>query len=237
VLDKWLKPLSPTARELLLVERAHTADPALKERALQRAEAALAGERWSGILPTHEPSHRSSWVGSRLVRGGLLLAAVLGFAGLSLAGMRWVVGPAAVGSDATAAPAPSVGATARHPLPRPVLEPELGTAAEATPVSSVPAGHASAPARPSGVKQYAIELGLLEPARSSVARGDYGAALDVIARHRREYPHGQLAEERDALRVRALWGLGQRSTARTAAASFRRRYPTSTLLSWLKEEP
>ncbi len=238
MLDRWLKPLSPTARELLLAERAHTADPGLKERALQRAEATLEGERWSGISPMHELSH-GSWVRSRLARGGLL-AAGLAFAGVSLAGVRWAVGPAPEVSDAPAAPAPSapsVGAAARDALPSPALEPELGTVAEATPLGSVRVDHASAPARPSGVKQYAIELALLEPARSSVARGDYGAALDAIARHRREYPHGQLAEERDALRVRALWGLGQRSAARTAADSFRRRYPASSLLSWLKEEP
>jgi outer membrane protein assembly factor BamD (BamD/ComL family) len=85
------------------------------------------------------------------------------------------------------------------------------------------------------VQQYTIELGLLEPARKSIAHGDYAGAMSAIARHQREYPRGQLAEEREALRVRALWGTGQKVSAENAATAFRKRYPRSVLLSWMKE--
>jgi TolA-binding protein len=86
------------------------------------------------------------------------------------------------------------------------------------------------------VKQYATELRLLEPARSSLSRGDYSAALAALGQHRREFPDGQLRQEREALRVRALWGLGQKPAAIAAASAFRKRYPRSPLLSWLKDQ-
>jgi hypothetical protein len=90
------------------------------------------------------------------------------------------------------------------------------------------------PARPQSASTYALELGLLEPARSSIARRDFAGALAAIARHQREYPRGQLAEEREALRVRALWGMGARPDAERAAALFRKHHPQSGLLSWMK---
>jgi outer membrane protein assembly factor BamD (BamD/ComL family) len=85
-------------------------------------------------------------------------------------------------------------------------------------------------------QQYAVELALLEPARRAISQHDYGAALAAIARHQREFPQGELSEERDALRVRALWGAGQKASADRAALDFRKRYPKSGLLSW-KLEP
>jgi hypothetical protein len=84
-------------------------------------------------------------------------------------------------------------------------------------------------------KQYAAEILLLEPARRSLSRGDYAGALAPLGQHRREFPNGQLRQEREALRVRALWGLGQKPAALAAASAFRKRYPRSALLSWLKD--
>jgi outer membrane protein assembly factor BamD (BamD/ComL family) len=113
------------------------------------------------------------------------------------------------------------------------------------PTSDVPAAPPPAPAaapatagshgaRSVNVQQYAIELTLLEPARSSISRGDYPAALSALDQHRREFPNGQLSQEREALRVRALWSLGHKTAALGAARAFRKRYPRSGLLSWLK---
>jgi hypothetical protein len=84
-------------------------------------------------------------------------------------------------------------------------------------------------------QQYALELGVLESARRAVGQGDYMAALAAVARHQREFPHGELSEERDALRVRALFGAGQTASADRAALAFRERYPKSGLLSWRRE--
>jgi hypothetical protein len=137
-----------------------------------------------------------------------------------------VVATAAKALDSQSLPALEAGGTT-------ALEPSPSTLPSIAPAAS----HPPVRGRASDVKQYAIELRLLEPARSSIARRDYAGALGSIARHRREYPNGQLGEERDALRVRALWGLGQRSAAEAAAADFRRRYPRSALLSWMKDQP
>jgi hypothetical protein len=69
-----------------------------------------------------------------------------------------------------------------------------------------------------GMKQYAAELLLLEPARTSLSRGDHAVALAALDQHRREFPNGQKA------------------AAMAAANAFRKRYPRSALLSWLKEQ-
>jgi hypothetical protein len=52
-----------------------------------------------------------------------------------------------------------------------------------------------------------------------------------LAEHGRRFPSGSLAEEREALRVRALSGSGQSDAARRAARAFATRFPRSVLLS------
>jgi len=74
------------------------------------------------------------------------------------------------------------------------------------------------------------ELRLLRQARVAVAREDFAAALPPIAEHARRFKDGRLTEEREALRVRALVGLGRSDEARRAAESFRTRFPHSVLL-------
>jgi len=77
---------------------------------------------------------------------------------------------------------------------------------------------------------YDAELRVLEPARSALARGDFNSALAAIAKHEGRFPAGKLAEEREALRVKALLGLGHDDAARAAAADFRHAFPGSALL-------
>jgi hypothetical protein len=89
-------------------------------------------------------------------------------------------------------------------------------------------------ARPSGgtrsvSKAEATELPVLQPALEAVARNDFAAALAAISMHQRRFPSGQLAEEREALRVRALVGLGLMAEARSAEAAFRERFPHSAV--------
>jgi len=87
----------------------------------------------------------------------------------------------------------------------------------------------AAPPR-AAVNGSAAELRLLALARAAVARGDYAAALPPIAEHARRFKNGRLAEEREALRVRALAGLGRTDEARRAAHRFEARFPRSVLL-------
>jgi hypothetical protein len=75
------------------------------------------------------------------------------------------------------------------------------------------------------------ELELLRAARQDATRGDFEGALAVIAEHVRRFRKGGLVEEREALRVKSLAGLGRHEEARRAAAEFHARFPDSVFLS------
>jgi len=79
-------------------------------------------------------------------------------------------------------------------------------------------------------EEYARELRILEPARRAFTRGDMPAVLEAAEEHERMFPHGGLAEERDALRARALFRQHRDDEARRAAAAFGKRFPHSALL-------
>jgi hypothetical protein len=66
-------------------------------------------------------------------------------------------------------------------------------------------------------------------ARAAVARQDFAAALVPIGEHARRFKGGRLTEEREALRVKALSGLGRTEEARHAANAFETRFPNSVL--------
>jgi hypothetical protein len=232
-MDPRLPPLSSSARALFAKERALPAeDAALKQRVIERARAALE-DRPSGILLKPADSAAITSRASRAPRTILLVAAAVAVAGLAAAGAGFYT--------AEKAPLPGVAQVVVAPH-RPAVAPAPARPApeSAPPVSETPPAHptSAAPAveapKSASASSYALELGLLEPARQSIARGDFGAALGAIAQHQREYPRGQLTEEREALRVRALWGMGKQGQAESAAGAFRKRYPRSGLLSWMK---
>jgi hypothetical protein len=52
----------------------------------------------------------------------------------------------------------------------------------------------------------------------------------LVAEHARQFSHGRLAEEREALRVRSLAGSGRTEDARRATAAFAARVARSVLL-------
>lgn len=74
------------------------------------------------------------------------------------------------------------------------------------------------------------ELLLLREASSALADGDFAAALIPIHEHALRFEDGVLAEEREALRIRALAGLDQTEEVRRAADAFEARFPHSVLL-------
>jgi hypothetical protein len=234
-------PLSKLARDLLARERGCQEDEAIKSRALARARAVVERERTAGIGLRLFGSLDRGARPRRAWRTLLLVAAAIGAAGLAAAGVGFYgqpdeEEPRSVPSKVTAPQAahlavggalvPVERATDVPPAPAPVPQARTAPPGSAAPDS----------ARSLSLKQYATELSLLEPARSSISRGDYAAALSALSQHRREFPNGQLSQEREALRVRALWGLGQKPAALAAASAFRKRYPRSALLSWLKAE-
>lgn len=91
--------------------------------------------------------------------------------------------------------------------------------------------------RPPARAAFPDELRLLAPAREALARREYGAVLAAVAEHARHFREGRLVEEREALRVKALAGVGRVKEARSAADAFRQRFPRSVLLSALDAAP
>jgi len=221
-----IPPLASWAREALDQERPLPSVPAnRRDRAVARARsAARAGEAPAPL---------------RLSAG--------------VSRMRWAIAATLVCAAAAA------GATAlewrgraasRVPGPVPVASPDSGGARAVIPAAKIPEGDPSSEVRerpsdpattraaepPGPVNRVVARAGLsdelrvLAPARAAVARGDFGAALTAIAEHARRFREGRLVEEREALRVKALAGLGNVKEARAASAEFRRRFPRSALL-------
>jgi len=85
------------------------------------------------------------------------------------------------------------------------------------------------------IEAYTKELRVLQPARQAVIRGDFTTALSAIREHQSLFPSGKLTEEREALRIKALLGLGRTGEAQRAGATFRARFPHSALLKRIDE--
>ena len=135
-------------------------------------------------------------------------------------------------SRSPAAPAPApVPMHSVVVLAVPVVPPVTPPSADPDPPSAEPRTAQTKPARPakSVADAYAMELKVLQPAQRAVARQDFTSALAAVAEHQRRFPSGKLAEEREALRVKALLGLGRSEDAQRAGAGFRKRFPRSAL--------
>jgi hypothetical protein len=74
------------------------------------------------------------------------------------------------------------------------------------------------------------ERRLLELARDAIIRDEPAEALGPAEIHATRFPRGVLAEERDALRIRALAHLGRLDEARTRLTEMRVAHPHSFLL-------
>lgn len=211
--------LSPEVRALLDRERTIPPQPAsVRARALARARAASA----SASKPA-APVSAAALSGRRWAAAAALLC-ILGAA----------VGAAAYQIRFRLAPLPSnrvAGSTVRAAAPALALS----SSPVADPVDdSVPrpvrAAVPSATVLKSKAEAGREELRLLRQARAAVARNDFAAALPPLIEHARRFKDGSLAEEREALRVKALAGLGRLDEARREAAAFGARFPRSVLL-------
>ena len=149
------------------------------------------------------------------------------------------------------APAPAVAPLREPPLPAPspleVVEPPVPVPAVVpAPENSPPPPKPSAASRsevkrkpaPSPLSEAPApgrDWTLLEAARASNAVGHYGDALSSVTEHARQYPDSQFEQERQALRIQALVGLGRRDEARALARSFEQRFPESILLEGIRQ--
>jgi hypothetical protein len=130
---------------------------------------------------------------------------------------------------------PSTDGTAELPT---AVDTEPASASDPPDPASASPGQASAPARnPSGTAKsnaalsptptLEAELALLEVARGAAPH----AALAALERHRVEFEHGMLADEREVLRVENLCALGRASEAEVIASTFVAARPHSPLRS------
>ena len=205
---------SPDVGSLLDRERSIPVLPAAaRARALSRARAALA----TGVATRSLSPGAPSTVRWAAAAGLACMATVASGAAAYRLGVR-------------ARPTPSVAASpsAESPAPHRSAGDEPLVDLVARPV------HAATPAR-SGASAAWAELRLVEQARAAVAREDFVRALELLADHARRFRTGRLVEEREALIVKSLAGLGRRTEARRAAAQFEARFPRSPLLSAVSE--
>jgi hypothetical protein len=215
-------PLSPEVSELLDHEREIPPLPAtVRARAIARARAALVAGVDRRLAPI--PAPRTRW--AAVAAGICILGGAVGAAAYQIRAR--LTPPPAPAISRPAAPA-KVAVSA--PPPAPVTDDARDEAPDVAP---------SPPARATLSKADAAraELHLLRQARSAVARGDYAAALTPIAEHAHRFKDGRLAEEREALRVKSLAGLGRTDEARRAAKAFRARFPRSVLLPAVSQMP
>jgi hypothetical protein len=94
----------------------------------------------------------------------------------------------------------------------------------------VPAPATSARSAAVPGEQLARERVLLDAARGALERQDGEAVLAAADEHERMYPNGMLAQEREAMAVRALVLLDRPDEARARVQRFRARFPDSVLL-------
>jgi hypothetical protein len=221
-----LEPLSAELEGLLAEERRFLPESAeLRARAMTRARGA------------HREAHRAPARSLWRRRVPLLVAAALGTAFATVAIAAWqderqpsshhpgVAPPASVANDARARAlepvVPDVEPTSSNSTSEVAPEPPDHERGAALPVRRSPAS--------GGGDSDALELGLLQRARAAVLSHKFSSALDAIAEHQQRFPAGRFQEEREALRVKALAGLGRNDEARIAAERFRERFPRSVL--------
>lgn len=114
-------------------------------------------------------------------------------------------------SEAPPPPAPSQVPTASASTPKP----------PAPPSATIRAAHDDA---------LAAEGQLIDTARAALGRGDFAAALAAVDRHAEKFPQGRLREEREAIAIQALAGVGRMPAARARGEAFRKAYPSSVFL-------
>lgn len=130
-------------------------------------------------------------------------------------------------------PAPPVraavpSATTTASLPAPSALPSAATATvQVAPPNAPSSGNNGADQRDGDL---ARERALVDRARSALARGDAAGALSAADDHRRAFPRGQLAEEREVVAIQALAAAGRSEEAGTRAGVFRKAHPSSLLL-------
>jgi len=136
-------------------------------------------------------------------------------------------GAVAVRSQTVRTPPPVVSARATPSISPPAENSATPPPVETPPLVTPPKPMHSAR---SDAEPSMTELQLLARAQSAYTHRDFARALGLIGELNRRFPNGHLAEEREALRVRSLLGVGRTDEGQRAAAAFATRFPRSVLL-------
>ncbi len=138
--------------------------------------------------------------------------------------------PLVLPEQPTETPAASKPSDAKAPAnPRPLANPTTAPErATPKPASKAPVSTSDVLSAPAQLPAAAppSETSLLRDARLAL-NGDPARALTLTEQHRREYPGGGFAQEREVIAITALAKLGRTSEARSRAERFRSAYPTS----------
>jgi hypothetical protein len=208
-----------------LIEQAKSVRPvpqATRARVLRRAQssALLGASFYASKAPWRRTASAVTWL------GGAALAVGLASAGVALH-LRALRLPASDHAKSAASSASAVALGARL-APAASVSVFPGAVEVAAPAAST-AEAAHVPRAVSPLESDAAELALMRRAHEAYGNHDFAAALRLLAEHGRRFPSGRLAEEREALRVRALSGSGRNEAARVAAHSFAIHFPQSVL--------
>lgn len=211
------------------LEAAREHDPSRAE--LDGLAARLAAALPPGTLPPTPAPPPPTPVGA----AGMSVAAktLAGLAIVSAVGASiWVAHPAAAPAPAptvSVAPPPSASPTASTPpLAASVAPPPSASASSSAPASAPVALRAATPQSATASSVAApSEAALLTEAHEALLHGSAARALALASEHRRAYPSGALAQEREVIAVEALVRLGRRDEARRRAEAFHASYPGS----------
>lgn len=218
-----------------------------------RAAAGDLGPDLGPDLPA-EPSGLATGAGATSTSIKSIVLGVLVGTGVAIGGAAAIVGstpddPApTVASPEVAVAVPTIPEeiTLPEPSPTPVVEPPMvddeepieiedEPAADTSPVEARPRTKATRPrpdATPTAAPEPSVdpvaeEVALLADARSALGAGEASRAIAVLARHRKRFPEGMLARERDVSWITALCVLGRTDEARTKAKAFLRAHGSS----------
>ncbi len=210
---------APSERARAALRRYHDAaalTPAARDRIWHDLEASLASGATIDDAPPARPRRRARVAIAAVIT---TLAAAMTIA---VCDQRMRPGEAARRGDGAAiyaaTPGESQATSRRAPGPETVPAPITGP----PPPPTRPRRAAS------GAEDLAAEVALLRRARAALDDGDPDAALRILGEHAREFPGGQMQEDRQRLRVEALCALGRGEQARAEADAFLQQYPGST---------
>jgi hypothetical protein len=221
-----MKPLAPASRRFL--ERANEADlPSVdaQERLWRSLEARLELPLPASAKAASEALGSSVAPVVGASSSATALFGIATAAAVSVAGLVWYATPP------TAAPTQAPRSATLQTAP-----------SVAAPPPDEPADVAPAPARATAPPANSVsstldeESRLLAAAQRFLQAGVPVQAWTRLEQHRRRFPAGQLAQERDAARVTALCALGRISEADRAARRYRRSWPDSALEPRCSEE-